>query len=98
VKFGAGQPAEVSDTARDDVGVLVVRDHGIGMEPNERERILERFERLERTRHYGGFGVGLWIVREIVGALGGKIGVESSPGAGAEFRVELPRGGPSELS
>jgi signal transduction histidine kinase len=46
-------------------------------------------------RQFGGFGVGLWIAREIVVALGGTIAVESQPERGATFTVELPRSGPS---
>ena len=43
------------------------------------------------SRHYGGFGLGLWITRDIVEAMGGRISVESSPGSGSTFAVVLPR-------
>jgi hypothetical protein len=47
-----------------------------------------------RIRHFAGFGIGLWIVRQIVEALNGSIRVESALGSGARFIVELPRGEP----
>jgi signal transduction histidine kinase len=43
------------------------------------------------SRHYGGLGLGLWISRQIVEAMGGSIGVESESGKGSVFTVELPR-------
>ena len=42
------------------------------------------------SRNYGGFGVGLWVARKAIEAQGGRITVDSRPGAGAEFTVELP--------
>ena len=71
--------------------VLRVRDEGIGIDPAEQARIFERFERAVSDRHYGGLGMGLWITREILTAMGGTIHVESAPGKGASFTVELPR-------
>ena len=70
---------------------LSVRDHGIGIAPEARERIFERFERLVSVRHFGGFGLGLWIVRKIVEAHGGRIEVWSEPGEGSRFTIQLPR-------
>jgi signal transduction histidine kinase len=67
-----------------------VRDGGIGVPPAEQGRIFERFERGSAARNYGGIGLGLWIVREIVGALGGTISVESGAGEGTTFTVRLP--------
>ena len=65
-------------------------DQGIGIDPEHHERIFQRFERVESVRNYGGFGLGLWIVREILTAMGGRISVDSQPGQGARFVVELP--------
>jgi signal transduction histidine kinase len=67
-----------------------VRDHGIGIRAEAKERIFERFERAVSSREYAGFGVGLWICRQIVEAHGGVIRVESELGEGAEFTVTLP--------
>lgn len=53
--------------------------------------IFRPFERGEPARHLDGFGIGLWLAQRVVEAHGGKIRVESRPGAGARFIVELPR-------
>jgi signal transduction histidine kinase len=73
---------------------LTVRDHGIGIAPEEQARIFERFERGVPVRHYGGMGLGLWLVRRMVEALGGQIRVDSRPGEGASFILDLPAAGP----
>ena len=70
---------------------ISVRDHGAGISPEDQERIFERFERLISVRHFGGFGLGLWIVRQIVEAHGGRVRVHSAPGEGSTFTVEVPR-------
>ncbi|HEX2570750.1 MAG TPA: ATP-binding protein, partial [Polyangia bacterium] len=67
-----------------------VRDRGIGIPPEHHARIFERFERAVSERNYGGLGLGLWISRQIVQALGGTISVTSAPGQGSVFTVELP--------
>jgi signal transduction histidine kinase len=90
-KYGRGAPVDVSVGGEGDSVWITVRDQGIGIDPKDRERIFLRFERAVSSSHYGGFGLGLWIVREIVELMGGHITVDSSPGHGAEFRVTLPR-------
>ncbi|HET6344437.1 MAG TPA: sensor histidine kinase, partial [Myxococcota bacterium] len=70
---------------------LSVRDHGIGIAPEDQGRIFERFERAVSTRNYGGLGLGLFIVREIVRLHGGTIEVASALGRGATFTVRLPQ-------
>lgn len=90
IKYGQGQPIEVcveSDTTN---AQIVVRDHGIGIAPEHLERIFVRFERAVSADHYGGLGLGLYIVRQLVEALGGTIRVNSRLGAGATFIVTLP--------
>jgi signal transduction histidine kinase len=90
IKFGAGRPVEVAVSGDEDLARLVVTDHGIGIEPRDQERIFQRFERAVPEHHFGGLGVGLWIVRQAAEAHGGRIRVSSSPGAGSTFVVELP--------
>jgi signal transduction histidine kinase len=90
IKYGAGQPIEVKVTLEGENARLSVRDHGVGIPQESRERIFERFERVAPLRHFGGFGLGLWIVRRVVEAHGGRVTVWSNPNQGSEFVVELP--------
>jgi PAS domain S-box-containing protein len=90
VKYGAGKPVEVSFGPTASGARLVVRDEGIGIDPASQRQIFERFERAVSSRNYGGLGLGLYIVKRIVEAHGGTVRVESTPGAGAAFVVELP--------
>ncbi|HET7568020.1 MAG TPA: ATP-binding protein [Gaiellaceae bacterium] len=71
---------------------VAVRDGGLGIPPEERERIFEKFYRLDPalTRGVGGSGLGLYICRELVTRMGGTIRVEGSAGGGSTFVVELP--------
>jgi signal transduction histidine kinase len=91
IKYGRGQPITIAVSATERLARIAVIDRGIGVAPEHQARIFERFERAQSVRNYGGFGIGLWIVREIVTALGGSVRVESQPGEGATFVVELPR-------
>jgi signal transduction histidine kinase len=95
-KYGHGHPIEVIVEADADRARLAVRDHGIGIEPERFNRIFERFERGVSSRHYGGLGLGLWLTRREAQALGGTVRVESRPGDGAVFTLELPRFAPAE--
>jgi signal transduction histidine kinase len=92
IKYGAGKPIEVLVTQDASRGFLVVRDHGIGIAPEEQARIFAPFERVVSDRHYGGLGLGLYIAASIVAAHGGRISVDSKEGQGSTFTVELPRG------
>jgi PAS domain S-box-containing protein len=67
-----------------------LQDNGIGIAPQHRERIFKVFERLHGSESYPGTGVGLAIARKAVTRLGGRIGVDSEPGKGSTFWVELP--------
>jgi signal transduction histidine kinase len=66
-----------------------VEDNGIGIAPEHRERIFRAFERLHGMQQYPGTGIGLAIVQKGALRLGGQAGVESEPGAGSRFWVEL---------
>ncbi|RKH43947.1 hybrid sensor histidine kinase/response regulator [Corallococcus llansteffanensis] len=89
-KYGQGRPIEVRVAAQEGTARVTVRDEGIGISAEDRARIFERFERAVPGRNYGGLGLGLWIARQVVEAHGGRISVDSAPGAGATFVVELP--------
>jgi signal transduction histidine kinase len=90
LKYGRGKPIEIRLESGDNKARLIVRDHGIGIPSEHKSRIFERFERATASRNYGGLGLGLYIVKQIVDALGGVIYVESEPGIGSTFTVELP--------
>lgn len=89
-KYGAGRPVTVQVEPREAGAALLVRDQGIGVALEDQERIFERFERSESAQHFKGLGLGLWITKRIVEAHGGSIRVESQPGKGSTFTVELP--------
>jgi signal transduction histidine kinase len=91
IKYGEGKPIEIAVETTSDRAVLAVRDNGVGIALGDHERIFGRFERAVSSRNYGGIGVGLWTVKQIVDALAGTITVDSQPGMGATFTVALPR-------
>lgn len=64
---------------------------GIGIPPEQRKRIFDRFERAPAERYYPGLGLGLWIAKQIVDASSGTITVDSEVGVGSTFTVRLPR-------
>jgi PAS domain S-box-containing protein len=88
-KYGAGKPVHIRVWEESGRARLRVRDEGIGIEPGQESRIFGMFERAVSERHYGGLGLGLYISEQILQALGGTIRVESQPGQGATFCVEL---------
>jgi signal transduction histidine kinase len=71
-----------------------VVDEGLGIPPAEHDRIFEKFYRLdpEQTHGVGGSGLGLYICRELVERMDGRLSVESEPGKGSRFTLELPAG------
>lgn len=73
---------------------LSVRDTGVGIPEEERERVFERFHRIEsaRSRTYEGTGIGLSLVQELARLHGGTVRVESTLGSGSTFTVSIPRG------
>ncbi len=91
VKYGAGKPIQVRVSATDTTATVEVEDHGIGISPADQERLFKRFARVASPEHYGGFGLGLWIVKVLVEAMRGRVSVRSAVGRGSIFVAELPR-------
>lgn len=91
LKYGAKKPVRIACGIRNDDLHIEVSDQGIGIAPRDHERIFRRFERAATERGFPGLGLGLWIVREIVAAHGGRIDIRSEEGHGATFDVVLPR-------
>jgi len=91
LKYGEGRPIHVRVDGDDDVARLYVEDHGIGIPLERQAHVFDRFERAVSSRHYGGLGLGLYIVRQIVEAHGGSIALTSQPGEGSAFTVTLPK-------
>ena len=75
---------------------LWVEDNGIGIAPDDQERIFHLFERGYVKRKYAGTGIGLAIVRKSIERIGGRVGLESTVGFGSRFWVELPESDRSE--
>jgi two-component system OmpR family sensor kinase len=88
----AGGSVEVSLHKDDRWAYLRIRDSGIGIAPEDQEKIFRRFTRAERARSQGGSGsgLGLAIAKSIAEAHGGRIGLESAEGRGSQFTVLLP--------
>ena len=87
-----GGVVTVAFSAQNGAARIEVRDHGLGIPESDHARVFEKFTRLDPslTRGVGGTGLGLYIARELVERMGGEIGVDSAPGAGSTFAVELP--------
>lgn len=90
----AGSPVEIALGPDGDQVVLEVRDHGPGVDPQQAQRMFERFYRADssRTRESGGSGLGLAIVAAIVGAHAGHVEVRPTAGGGLTVQVRLPKG------
>ncbi len=76
---------------------VAVTDQGLGIAPDDQERIFERFYRVDtaRSRATGGTGLGLAIVKHVVDNHGGTVSVWSQPGRGSTFTIRLPAGAPA---
>jgi signal transduction histidine kinase len=90
MKYGEGKPIDVRIWADGNTARLTVEDHGIGIASSDQARIFQRFERAVPQRHYGGFGIGLWVARMVAEAHGGHLAVDSKPGQGSTFLLDLP--------
>ncbi len=89
---GEGGRIDVDVTGEDTFLCVSVADNGFGIEEKHQKRIFDKFYRVknDKTRYITGTGLGLPIVKGILDAMGGKIDLESSPGAGSTFRACLP--------
>jgi len=85
-------PVSISRRRRGPNIEIAVTDRGIGIAREDQERVFERFFRVDkaRSRATGGTGLGLAIVKHLATAMGGRVGAESSPGAGSDFFFTLP--------
>ncbi len=90
IKFGAGEPIEVSVGSRAGTAIISVRDHGIGISAEHLGMLFQRYQRGVSAQNFGGLGLGLYVVRIIVEAHGGTVCAKSQIGEGATFVVELP--------
>lgn len=91
LKHGRGSPVRIAVQAEGGEARLRVQDHGPGIRPEDQERIFERFQRAASAATTAGFGLGLWLVREIVEAHGGRVSTGGSGAdGGATFEVSLP--------
>jgi signal transduction histidine kinase len=91
LRYGGGKPVEVNLRPTADGAHIEVRDHGIGISPEDQQRIFHQFERAGGGGSADGLGLGLFITQQLVEAHGGKIAVASEPGRGSVFSVDLPR-------
>jgi two-component system, OmpR family, phosphate regulon sensor histidine kinase PhoR len=89
-----GGTVSVAWQANGTMAHIAVRDSGIGIKPEDQERIFERFYRVDkaRSREMGGTGLGLSIVKHLAQSMNGTVAVESEAGKGSVFTVELPMG------
>ena len=90
-KYGESRPIDISTGACDEKVSLTIVDHGIGIAVEDLERIFGKFERAVSAENYAGWGLGLFIARQLVEQMGGSIQVTSTRGRGSRFLVTLKR-------
>ncbi len=90
-KYSDDHRALVELKAGEDVVTITVKDRGMGIAPEEQERVFEPFYRARHDRHIGGHGIGLSLVRMIARLHGGAVELRSTPGEGSTFTVRLPK-------
>jgi signal transduction histidine kinase len=91
MKYGAERPIHIELRGDEERVVLAVSDHGMGIASADLTRLFRPFERLAQGSQVGGFGLGLWTVKQLVEAMAGTVSVASASGAGSTFTVSLPR-------
>lgn len=90
LKYGVGKPVDISVSQSGNVAKFEISDQGIGISEEDHERIFKRYERAVSSKNFSGMGLGLYISHEIVSLHKGCISVDSRPGEGSRFKVELP--------
>jgi signal transduction histidine kinase len=95
IKYGAGKPIHVAAQVVNGRLRLDVKDHGLGISRADQSRIFHAFERVTTANRVGGLGLGLYIGRQIAVAHGGTLSVESKPGHGSTFTLDLPLESPT---
>lgn len=90
IRYGPGEPVEIEFNSDSRMARLSVRDQGIGISQRDQAKIFDRLHNLCRSSPNGGLGIGLWITRQLVRAMGGEITVSSKPGSGSIFSVVWP--------
>jgi signal transduction histidine kinase len=93
IRYGRGRPIVIGAVSLGQTARFWVEDRGIGIPPEHQERIFQRYERAAPSTNYAGLGLGLWISRQLVEAMGGTVSVRSVVDAGSIFTVDIPRGG-----
>jgi signal transduction histidine kinase len=93
IRYGRGKPIALGVGAQREIARFWVEDHGIGIPAEHQARIFQRYERAAPSTNYAGLGLGLWISRQLVEAMGGTISVHSEMDVGSKFTVEIPRAG-----
>src|SRR5262249_26066767 len=91
IKFGEGRPIEISSQGEGDRAAVSIVDHGIGIASGDLKRIFEKFERAVSSENYSGWGLGLFVARQLAEAMGGSIEAFSTPGQGAMFTAKFKR-------
>lgn len=89
LRYGEGRPVSLKIEEIEGKTILSVKDHGVGVEKHNQERIFNRFERVLSETSIAGIGLGLFIVKELVRIHGGKIWLDSELGKGSTFYVQL---------
>lgn len=90
IRYGRGKPIEIKIIKNEGKALLTVTDHGYGIAEEDLTRIFGRFERAINSSEVSGLGLGLFISKEIIETLQGRIWVESKLGEGSTFYIELP--------
>ena len=99
IEYSGDEPPRIEVTAEGDGAewIVSVSDEGIGIDPEDQERIFEVFQRLHSHEEHAGTGIGLALCERIVERHGGEIWVDSEPGEGTTFSVTLPAGPQEKL-